>query len=133
VDITVTWPSGIEQTLNQVSANQRLTIEEQAGTTDVNDTPIPREFFVENYPNPFNPSTTLHFGLPGAAEVTIDIFDVQGRRVRTLAENENFPAGEHQIRWQGRDDRGRVVNSGVYLYRVRAGEHQSLGRMTLLK
>ncbi|RMF58143.1 MAG: T9SS C-terminal target domain-containing protein [Calditrichaeota bacterium] len=79
----------------------------------------------QNYPNPFNPSTTISFALPhvsptGRARITLHIFDVNGRRVRTLAEGE-FAAGNHRVVWDGRDDNGVPVASGVYFYRLTTG------------
>ncbi len=68
-------------------------------------------------PNPFNPSTEIGFGLPAAARVRLVVYDVLGRRIRTLAEG-NYPAGWHRVRWDGRDESGREVASGVYLYRL---------------
>jgi len=58
----------------------------------------------QNYPNPFNPSTTIEFQLPQASHVTLKIYDLQGRLVKTLADGE-FPAGTHRVKWDGRDER----------------------------
>ncbi len=74
-----------------------------------------------NYPNPFNPSTTIPFALPAAADVRIEIFNVLGQPVRTLLD-EKRAAGEHMITWNGRDNNGRAVESGLYLYRVRVSD-----------
>jgi streptogramin lyase len=77
-------------------------------------------FNVRNYPNPFNSATTLLFDLPGRGNVTIRILSLTGRSVRNLVSGV-FEAGNHQIRWDGRDDRGGSVPSGVYVARVTAG------------
>ncbi|RMG23121.1 MAG: T9SS C-terminal target domain-containing protein [Methanobacteriota archaeon] len=82
---------------------------------------IPEDFDMsQNYPNPFNPTTTISFDLPHATRITLHVFDVNGRQVRTLAEGE-FAAGSHQMVWDGRDDNGVPVASGVYFYRLTTG------------
>ncbi len=94
---------------------------------------LPTDFAVEaNYPNPFNPSTTLRFRLPAAAPTRVTIHDAAGRLVRTLVD-EPLPAGAHAVAWDGRGQRGRPVAAGVYLYAVTSGEHRGTGRMLLLK
>jgi len=72
---------------------------------------------LQNYPNPFNPSTTIQFSLPVRAAVTVTVYDIGGRRVRSLLEEER-DAGRHSILWDARDDRGQEVSSGVYFYRL---------------
>jgi flagellar hook assembly protein FlgD len=95
---------------------------------------IPTEFRLEqNYPNPFNPSTTIRFGLPQEAVVRLVIYNMLGEPIRTLIDGEQLQAAHHQVRWDGRDDAGRSVPSGVYLYRMTAGSFQATKRMTLLK
>ena len=73
----------------------------------------------QNYPNPFNPSTTIQFSLPARATVTLTIFDVSGRQVRSIL-NEDREAGSHTVVWDARDNRGQEVSSGVYFYRLEA-------------
>jgi len=84
------------------------------------------------YPNPFNPQATVSFSLKAAGHTSIDIFDVRGRRVRTLL-NQDMPAGEYSVVWAGRDHQGRSVASGVYLVRLRALGAQEVRRVTLVK
>jgi hypothetical protein len=83
-------------------------------------------------PNPFNPLTTISFDLPSTAETKLTIYDVTGRRVRTLVQQE-LPPGRHEVIWRGVDESGERVASGVYLYRLRAGSHVETRRMTLMK
>jgi hypothetical protein len=83
-------------------------------------------------PNPFNPSTTIRFELQQAGKVELKIYDVAGRRVRTLVQ-ESRDAGSHDVIWRGLDESGRQVASGVYLYRLHAGSYVETRRMTLLK
>jgi len=104
-----------------------------AGLTDVaQSSPTPRELALAAYPNPFNPKTTLRFALeePGRAELAI--YGVNGRRLRTLL-SEPLPAGEHRVNWDGRDDAGRELPSGVYLARVTKGAMRGEQRLTLLR
>ncbi|MBD3401489.1 T9SS type A sorting domain-containing protein [candidate division GN15 bacterium] len=103
--------------------------------TDVNDDDdnLPTHFALgQNYPNPFNPSTTIEFALPEAADVRITVYNVTGREVTTLVES-SMPAGYHQVVWDGRDESGRGVASGVYLYRIEAGGFSDSRKMLLLK
>ncbi len=71
----------------------------------------------QNYPNPFNPETRIQFELPRAATVSLVIYNLRGEQVRRLV-NGSTEAGFHSIRWQGKDDQGRSLPSGVYLYRL---------------
>jgi hypothetical protein len=87
----------------------------------------------QNTPNPFNPQTTIAFALPRPETVTLTVHDLAGRLVRTLAADEPLTAGRHEREWWGRDDRGRPVASGVYLYRIEAGAFSETRRMTLVK
>jgi len=114
---------------------------------------VPQGFaLLQNYPNPFtplhgfgasaggrsaifsngvNPETTIRYQLAAASDVELAIFDVTGRRVRTLVRGRRN-AGQHSVTWDGRDDRGRVVASGVYLYRLQAGGHMQVRRMVVV-
>jgi len=95
------------------------------------DPPAPRFALGQNYPNPFNPSTTITLALHEAGEYRLGIYDLSGRLVREFGES--LPAGEHRIVWDGRDAAGQPVSSGVYLYRLEAGQHSATRRMLLLK
>ncbi len=86
----------------------------------------------QNHPNPFNPRTTIRFALPRAQDVTLRIFDVQGKLVRTLVAGPQA-AGAHEAVWEGRDDRGGQVPSGTYLYRLRSEDGEETRKMLLLK
>ena len=80
---------------------------------------IPKEYSVGSYPNPFNPSTTISYSLPNNSSVKLDIYDVAGRKVRSLLD-EGKSAGYHNVVWNGRDENGRGIASGMYLYRFTA-------------
>ncbi len=86
----------------------------------------------QNYPNPFNPETTISFFLPLASTVFLRIYDVNGRLVKKLA-NEYLPAGDHQLRWDGRDQQGNALASGVYLYQLQTGGFVQSKKMLLIK
>jgi hypothetical protein len=95
---------------------------------------ITQEELEQNVPNPFNPSTRIVYVVPtgGEVRVTLDVFDVNGRRIRRLA-SERPSTGRVAIEWDGRDDAGRAMASGVYFYRLVAGATTITRRMTLLK
>jgi hypothetical protein len=84
-------------------------------------------------PNPFMASTVLHYALPRAAAVTLRIFDLQGRVVRTLAEDANKPAGEYDATWDGRDGQGRAAGAGVYFARLASEGHTEMRRVMLAR
>jgi hypothetical protein len=86
----------------------------------------------QNVPNPFNPTTAIRIDLPSAAHVKLLIFNVRGQLVRTLVDEE-MSAGVKKVKWNGRDGTGRAVASGIYFYRVRAGEFSDTKKMILLK
>jgi len=86
----------------------------------------------QNYPNPFNPTTEISFALPQASFVTLDIYNVLGQRVNSLVNGE-LPAGEHTVTWNGTNDAGGSVASGVYFYRLTAGDFVQTKKMMMLK
>lgn len=97
------------------------------------DFPIPQQVtLLPNYPNPFNARTVIRYALDKEAFVSLDIFDLLGRRVKTLF-TASQKAGLHQVAWEGTDDRGRTVPSGIYFVRLTAGAQVQRGRMLLLK
>jgi len=94
---------------------------------------MPGTFVLEqNYPNPFNPETAISYQLAAASDVEQAIFDLTGRRVRTLVRGQQN-AGAHTVSWDGRDERGQAVASGVYFYRLVADGHVQVRRMVLLR
>jgi len=100
---------------------------------ELSTTAMPTEFRLQqNYPNPFNPQTTIRYDLPVQSDVRLTLFDVLGRTVRTLVDAKQ-PAGAHTAVWDGRDDRGRQLASGVYVYRITAGTFKKSAKMLLLK
>jgi hypothetical protein len=102
---------------------------------------LPKAFsLAQNSPNPFNPSTTIQYAVPGridgerieAARIELRIFDVRGRTVRTLV-NEAQAPGRYSVVWNGRDDSGRTVGAGVYFYRLQTPEFTQARKMLMVK
>ena len=87
----------------------------------------------QNYPNPFNSSTNIRFDLFKPSEVSIRIYDLQGRLVRTLLYDQVCNTGTHYITWNGMDDRARIVSSGLYFYKMKIGEFNEINKMHFLK
>jgi predicted nucleotidyltransferase len=89
---------------------------------------LPSEFRLsQNYPNPFNPSTTIRYDVPGAARVTLRVYDMLGREVAVLVD-ENKARGAYEVKWDG-----GTLATGVYLYRLTAGEFDHVRKMLLIK
>lgn len=86
----------------------------------------------QNYPNPFNPETEIRFALPEAIHVMVQIFNTLGKEIRTLT-NRTYAAGFHTLRWDGKDQNGNPVSSGVYLYRLQAGTFVQVKKMNLVQ
>jgi subtilisin family serine protease len=94
---------------------------------------IPKEFeLFQSYPNPFNPETSIRYGLPKAAEVKLVIYNALGQKVRTL-ESGPREAGYHEVIWDSRDESGVKLPSGVYVYKIEAGEFEKSAKMVLVR
>ncbi len=105
---------------------------EYSSTLEV-DISAPKSFVLaQNYPNPFNPATAIQFSVPVASEVNITVYDALGRAIRELV-NETYAPGTHSITWDGRDNSGERVASGVYFYAVKAGTFHATRKMILLQ
>jgi len=115
---------------------QRLASDESDAftiTVDPTDVPLPvRVALGQNQPNPFNPQTVIVYELPREQAARLRIYDVQGKLVCTLVEGAQA-AGRHEVTWQGRDDRGGAVSSGLYFYRLTTDDGELVRKMTLLK
>ncbi len=119
---------GVDRRLKLVVGSRDFA-ETQAGEIDL----VPTEFSLsQNYPNPFNPQTTIRFSLPHSAEVRVVVYDQLGRLVRTLVQGSR-PAGTHTVIWDGRNDEGRQVASGVYVYKIISGTRSISRKMLLLQ
>ncbi|MBC8183771.1 T9SS type A sorting domain-containing protein [candidate division KSB1 bacterium] len=94
---------------------------------------IPIKYSLEqNYPNPFNPTTSIHFTLRKENRVELVIYNVREQEIHNLI-SRNFPVGKHSVIWNGRDNSGKIVNSGVYLIRINAGDFTHVRKMTFIK
>jgi len=94
---------------------------------------LPEEYALhQNYPNPFNPTTTLRYDLPEDATVSVVIYDMMGRQVRTLVSGQ-ASAGYHSTMWNATNDLGSSISAGVYIYTIQAGEFRQTKKMVLLK
>ena len=94
---------------------------------------IPSKYVLhQNYPNPFNPTTQIKYDLPEDALVSIGIYDVIGRMIKSLS-NTNQTAGYHSLRWDATNDIGESVSAGMYIYTIQAGEYRATKKMVLLK
>jgi len=87
----------------------------------------------QNFPNPFNPVTTIRFGLPNAERVTLKVYNLLGKEVVTLVNDEKREAGYHISIWDGRNKHGNLVASGVYAYRIRAGSFSMTKKLVMVK
>jgi len=127
VMLIVTGPGGSAS----VTKDTLITVSE---TSDVSDNGlIPHEYCLHpNFPNPFNPSTTLQYDLPKAGMVYAAVFDMMGKRVSVL-ENARKNAGIHYLKWTGRDNEGRLLPSGVYVIRLKANEFEANQKMLFMK
>jgi hypothetical protein len=92
----------------------------------------PKPMISRNYPNPFNPSTTIAFSLPTAGKANLNIYNVKGQKVRDLG-NPELTRGHHTVVWDGRDNRGQSVSSGVYFVRLSTAQGKSVRKILMLK
>ena len=101
--------------------------------TDDEPTTIPLNFELnQNYPNPFNPATTIDYSLLRQSHVTIEVFNILGQQIRTLVDAD-ITAGEHSVVWDGADEAGKAVASGIYFYRMQTEEYSGTRKRLLIK
>ena len=86
----------------------------------------------QNYPNPFNPTTTIAFNMIEAGDVSIEVFNVKGQKVKTLI-NEHMVVGDHTLIWEGTNDSNQKVSSGIYFYKMKSANYSSTKKMILMK
>ncbi len=101
--------------------------------TDVEETPaVFSDMLFQNFPNPFNPSTTIRYSVSTKRHIEITIYNVNGQRIRRLV-NEDKAPGIYKAAWDGRNARGSMVSTGIYFYRLAAGSYVSVKKMLLLR
>ncbi len=130
--LTINLPKNYEGELRLLSAE----LSDERGWTVVNarieSNLLPQSFGLkQNYPNPFNPATKIELALPKAAAWTLTVYNMLGQRVRHFGGEAE--AGVLSVMWDGRDDKGSPVASGVYLYQAKAGTFAQTKKMMLLK
>lgn len=86
----------------------------------------------QNYPNPFNPQTVIQYNLPRSCKITLTIYNMLGQKVRTLVDEPKKARG-YKVIWDGEDDIGKEVASGIYFYQLKAGDYTETRKMLLLK
>ncbi len=101
-------------------------------TEDYENTPLPTKVTLNNYPNPFNPETTIKYYLPEQSDVKLSVYNIRGQKVKQLA-NDHFDSGYHTIRWDGTDKNNKSVSSGIYFYRIETERSNITQKMMLLK
>ena len=89
-------------------------------------------YLYQNHPNPFNPTTTINYQLPVNSKVKLSIYNIKGQKVKTLI-SDQLLAGQHSVVWNGTDDNGKSISSGIYFYKMNTGEYTSIKKMILLK
>jgi flagellar hook assembly protein FlgD len=94
--------------------------------------PVTTYRLLENYPNPFNPATTIRYSMTQPGQVTLKIYDITGRLVNTLIDAQ-MPQGIHRISWDGRDANGISVATGVYFYTIETPNMSKTAKMVLIK
>ncbi|MBL7148613.1 MAG: T9SS type A sorting domain-containing protein [Candidatus Cloacimonetes bacterium] len=94
--------------------------------------PLANDFNLTNYPNPFNPTTTISFNLAAESNVSIAVYNVKGQKLKQLM-NEQLSVGQHSIEWNGKDSNNKSVLSGIYFYKISAGKSSAMKKMLLLK
>ena len=123
-----TYGSGLYKTL------------EETGVEEEQEAQLPEKISLyQNYPNPFNPTTTIHYTVHGSQfmvhspiHTTLTIYNVLGQKVRTLVDEFKLP-GEHRVIWDGKDEKGNPVSSGVYFYKLKVGDFSQVKKMLLIK
>jgi hypothetical protein len=101
--------------------------------SEITQSPVPTKLSLsQNYPNPFNPETQINFTVPNFAPVKIEVFNVLGQKIKTLVNGE-YQAGQYRVVWDGTDQNGEKVSSGIYMYRLQVDSQTESRKMILAK
>ena len=120
-------------TISSDNLPTELSIVVESSMLGLDDNLMPSAYALhQNYPNPFNPTTKISYDLPEASFVTLSIFDLMGREIRTMINSEQT-AGYKSVQWNATNDRNEPVSAGLYLYTIQAGEFRQTRKMVLLK
>ena len=129
------WTVFVSDGIDTVDADNQFSLSVNASDVLGIDEPLIPEVYAlhQNYPNPFNPTTKIKYDLPENTHVTLVIYDIMGRQVQTLFNNLYQEAGYRYIVWNGLDQFGKPLASGMYFYRIQAGDFIKVRKMVLLK
>jgi len=134
-DVTASLEGYVTQTFDdtEIIAGTETTLDITMYATSIGDIEIMYEtYLLPSVPNPFSTVTTIGYQLTAASAVELSIYSIDGRLIRTLASDQE-PAGDHSVTWNGTDDVGREVPSGIYIYRLVAGEHSETRSLVLIR
>ena len=130
---TITYSPGLNYIYTPSSAGEHhgqiVVTNYPVSNSDLLQTPISG---LQVYPNPFNPSTTIAFSTPISSVVNVELYNIRGQKVRNLHQG-TLGSGNHKLVWDGKDDHGRTVGSGVYFARINADKHKQTVKMVLMK
>jgi hypothetical protein len=130
--LLVEWPGGGMNELTGVASNQFIVVIE-GGTADAPDLETLPDLGISTHPNPFVGETRIGFSVGNDSPVEVVVHDVHGRRVRSLISGYALSAGRQEVLWDGKSDEGASLPGGIYLYRVRQGNRQESGSVTLMR
>ncbi len=130
--ISIFGPNGPDYHTGSVMIVDDLSLSDVSTSVKDRNGRRPLDFGLQNYPNPFNPRTTISYFLPQRSQVRLQVFNMLGQPVRTLAEGEQT-AGSHSVTWNGTDDNGKILSSGIYFYRLQSKDYFEVNKMLLLK
>ena len=135
-NIKVEWPSGIQQEFHNIAANQTITIREDFGIlteVKVDNGAVPKDFaLLNNYPNPLNDRTIIHFRAGASAQIKVEVYNILGRLL-AIPVRGYFAAGEHTVSWDGADTNGNSLPSGIYIQKFSSGKFTSYRKLTIVK
>ena len=122
-----------ELLLSEVQLNEGNVETQVMSSPTLTASSLPQTFALyPNYPNPFNPNTTIRYDLPGEGVVRLSVYNLSGQKIRTLLDGHQIP-GVHRVAWDGKDETGMQVASGIYLYRLKTGTGVLVRKMLMLK
>ena len=116
----------------QMDQNENMMLRVILGSTVANNDVSKPVFDVSNYPNPFNPETTISFNIKNSGDVKLSVYNIKGQLVKTLV-NDHLESGNHSFVWNGKDNKSADVSSGVYFYRLNTGKNSVTRKMILMK
>ena len=133
LDITWTVYASDGQAETEASNGPRALHIDAGYALGINDDLLPGVFALhQNYPNPFNPVTTIRFDVPKESHVQMDVYNILGQRIRTLV-NGTMQPGFHSVSWNGTNDMGKPLASGMYIYRIHSSEFTAVKKLVLMK